>query len=79
MTDRRVGKPRRHGFVGYGRGDGAGEGLRLRVGDERHRSDLAGAMADLAVVLEDREDVAIKGGRRGFAWSCGSVFETKQY
>ena len=45
-----------------GRLDRPRPGARLLVRDERHRRRLAGAMAGLAVGLQDREDVFIVGG-----------------
>lgn len=36
--------------------------MRLLIGDERHRGDLTGPVATLAVVLQDGEDVFVKSG-----------------
>jgi hypothetical protein len=62
----RVGKPRWLG-LGVGtvtnlRGPGAG----LGVGDERHGADFAGAMTALAMLLQDRQNVAVES--RGMGW-----------
>ena len=64
MADGGIGKPRRHFAFGGGIGDGAREGARLSVGHQWHGADFAGAVAALAVLLKDRENVAIKRGRR---------------
>ena len=44
---------------------GASERASLLVGNERHRSHFARAMARLAVTLQDGQHVAIERGRRG--------------
>ncbi len=62
---RRIGEPRRHQLLLHGGADGLGPRPRLLVGQERHRPDLAGPVAALAVPLEDRLDVAVEGERRG--------------
>src|SRR5438045_9780716 len=64
MSTARIGKPRRHPFGAYVLRDEPGPGLRLLESDERHGSDLAGAMAALAVLLKNGEHVAVEGGRR---------------
>ena len=43
------------------------QGADLSVGEERHGSGFTGAVAFLAMGLEDGEDVTIEGGR----WSVG--------
>ena len=62
-----VGKPRRHLLGLHRRLDRARPGACGLVGLERHGRDLAGAMARLAVLLQDRRDVLVvrHGGRRG--------------
>ena len=87
MADAGVGKPRRHFALGGGIGDGATEGARLCVGHQLHWADFTGAVAALAMLLQDGQDIAIKRGRcyqclrrlgrrlrRGlvFLWRCGS-------
>lgn len=43
--------------------NGLGVRARLGVGERRHRADLAGPMAALAVGLQDWQDVLVEGGR----------------
>ena len=79
MADGGIGKPRRHFAFGGGIGDGASEGARLRVGHQWHGADFAGAVAALAVLLQDRENVAIERGGRdnacdGSVGGCGVVW-----
>ncbi len=70
MADGGIGKPRRHFAFGGGIGDGAGERAGLGVGHQLHRADFAGAVAALAMLLEDGQDVAIERGRsnQGLRW-----------
>ena len=74
-----VSKPWRHFSLTYVRGDGAGEGSCLCVGDERHRCDLTGTVANLAVVLQDGKYVAIKRWRSRFIWNCANVLRRERY
>src|SRR4029077_13014612 len=62
MTAARIGEPGWHDFGASPVRHLARLEARLLVGDERHGSDLAKAVAGLAVVLEDRENVAVEGG-----------------
>ncbi len=75
-----IGKPRRHLLRTRDLFDGAGIPACLFVGLERHRSHLAHAMTTLAVRLQNRENVAIKG-RRGEAAKHGTAArkESKKY
>lgn len=54
-------------------GDGISPWTRLLVGHERHRSDFAGPVATLAVVLQDGKNVFVERWRAGFvrfeAWA----------
>ena len=56
-----VGEPGRHFLGDYGGLDGFGPGAGAFVGEERHRGGFAGAVAGLAVALEDRLDVFVEG------------------
>src|SRR5262249_26834202 len=60
----RVGKPRRHFLGAHHLGDYFCFGSGLRIGDERHRCDLAWPVALLTMILEDREYVLIKRSRK---------------
>ena len=63
----RVGKPGRHLFAHNCCTDGSGEGAGFFVGKQRHGGSFAAAMAALAVVLEDGENLLMEGdlGGRG--------------
>ena len=63
-ADRLVDVPRRHLPVGDAGADRACPRPRLGVGLERHRRDRIGAVAGLALGLEDRRDVPGEGRRR---------------
>ena len=58
------GEPRRHNPAGDGVADGFRPGADVFVSGEGHGRDFAGAVAFLASILEDREDVAIKSWSR---------------
>ncbi len=60
----RIGEPRRHNFLAYDALDARRHGFHLIVGDQRKRAAFAGAVAGLAIFLEDRRDVFGEGGRR---------------
>jgi hypothetical protein len=62
MADGGIGEPWRHFALGDGIGDGASEGAGLGVRHELHRADFSGAMATLAMLLQDGQNVAIEGG-----------------
>ena len=60
----RIGKPRRHRTSHHRLLDRPRPRARLLVGEHRERPDLAGAMAALAVLLENRNDVLMESHRR---------------
>ncbi len=62
LPNARIGEPRRHFFVARRNRDGAREWPRLLVRDERHRRDFAGPVAALAMLLQNRQHVAIENG-----------------
>src|SRR5579864_4905989 len=64
MSISRIGEPRRHFARHYSIADGLGPGPGFRIGAERHGRDLARTVAFLASILEDRQDVFVKLGRR---------------
>lgn len=68
VADGRIGEPRGHDAVRDVEFDLFGEAARLRVGDERHGRNFSGAMTDLAMLLEDGQDVFVERGR-----GCRSV------
>ena len=63
MADFGIGEPRRHHAAGDFVGDGIGFMRDAIVIFECDRSDAAGAMASLAMLLKDGKNVAIKSGR----------------
>ena len=60
MAAAEIGEPRRHDAARDVVFDLRGEAASLRVGDERHGSDFAGAMTGLAVLLEDGEHIFVE-------------------
>ena len=56
----RIGEPGRHFLRDHGRLERLGPGTRFRVSQQRHRRDFTRAMAFLAVLLQDRQDVLIE-------------------
>ena len=68
MADVRIGEPRRHSALAHGIGDSMRHRLNLLVRHERHRADFTGSMTTLAVLLQNRQYIAIKRGRTGGAW-----------
>ena len=66
----RVGKPGRHLLRLHRTFDGRGPGSCLLVGYEGHGRNLAFAMADLAVILQDGHDVPIKRRPTQNLFSC---------
>lgn len=73
-----IGKPRRHDAAGDVEFDLFGEAPGLRVRDKRHGRDFAGAVAGLAMLLEDGENVFIERGRRS-GRRHGGVLTRKGY
>ena len=63
MADARIRKPRRHRALTHSVRDRFRERLHVFVGDKRHRANFAGAVAALAVLLQNRQDVSVEGGR----------------
>src|SRR5215475_13820996 len=61
----RIGKPWRHFPVDDGRLHCLCPRPPVRIGHKGHRSDLARAMTHLAVLLQDRKNIFIKGHRGG--------------
>ena len=61
-----IGEPRGHHFHFYFVGDLLGPGFGFGVRGQRHGGNFAGAVAGLAVVLEDGEDIFVEGGRGFF-------------
>jgi hypothetical protein len=59
----RIRKPRRHSLAADHIGAKFCFGPRLRISDEWHRRDLAGPVALLAMILENRQYIRIKGRR----------------
>ena len=59
------GKPRGHLLLKDGGANGAGLRADLGVGNQREWSDFTGAVAGLAVSLEDGLNVAVEGWRGG--------------
>src|ERR1700758_4117651 len=63
MPDSRVGEPRRHFSPCCDEGDRASFGPRFLVGHQRERTDFTWAMAALAVLLKNRQHIAIESWR----------------
>ena len=70
MTDLRVGKPWRHFFRRGAACDRNVPLLRVLIGHQGHGADLAGAVARLATILQDRENVFIERGAGRAARKC---------
>ena len=64
MSATRIGEPRRHFPVAHCGGNCLRFGTRVVKRDERERRDFAGAMAALAMLLQDRQHVAVESWRR---------------
>ncbi len=57
----RIGEPGRHLAAQHRGPDRLRPGPRALISQQRHRADLARTMAGLAVLLQDRQDILIKG------------------
>jgi hypothetical protein len=64
VADAGIGKPRWHFASGGAARDLREPFVRVPISDERHRSDFTGAVAGLATILEDRQNVFVERGRR---------------
>src|ERR1700733_2969263 len=67
MAHARVGKPGWHAEGANGIGDRSRQRPDLAISDKRHRADFTGSMAALAVLLENRLDIAIE------SWMCWGI------
>src|SRR3984885_5957157 len=85
MAHARVGKPRWHAEGADGIGDRSRQRPDLAISDKRHRAGLTGSMAALAVLLENRLDIAIESWicwgilRASSGWRCDDNREGKGY
>jgi hypothetical protein len=67
MAEVWIGEPWRHFSFGYGESNFMRAGADIVIGNEGHRRNSGGAMAALAVLLKNWENVAIENGRRNIA------------
>src|SRR5579863_80922 len=63
MAETRVGKPGRHFARGDFVGDAGGLATRMVEGLKGHGANTSGAVASLAMLLEDGQDISIESGR----------------
>ena len=73
MADVGIGKPRRHRACGAETHDLGGEARNLLIGFERSGGDARSAMASLAMLLKNRQNIAIKSWMNGERLRAGSV------
>src|SRR5438445_13755132 len=71
MSNARIGEPRWHRFFLCRLADCPGEKLGLPIALERHGRNAPVAVADLAMLLENRQHLPIKG-----SWSSGMLSRT---
>ncbi len=79
MADGAIGEPRRHFPACGDERDRTSFGLRVFVGHQRQRADFTGAVAALAVVLKDRQHIAIERGRAFGLIRCGDMRSSVPY